>query len=138
MDARVVLRRAGDREPYHRWAYESAALDLALRQAGQSLAEAVGREPQPVTFVVSPGLGDPPSSEVVRRWLELEPSHRFKLDPATDWTDELIAELAATGAVVTADYKAYYSQPRTGRRQTRSSTAGSPRASRRRTSRTRR
>jgi len=95
-------------EPWRRWAYESAALDLALRQAGQSLAEAVGREPQPVKFVVSPGLGKPPSSEVVRRWLELEPGHRFKLDPGSDWTDELIADLADSGAVVTADYKGYY------------------------------
>jgi L-alanine-DL-glutamate epimerase-like enolase superfamily enzyme len=95
-------------EPWRRWAYESAALDLALRQAGQSLAEAVGREPRPVRFVVSPGLGTPPSSEVVRRWLEIEPGHRFKLDPGSDWTDELIAELADTGAVVTADYKGYY------------------------------
>jgi hypothetical protein len=38
---------------YRRWGYESAALDLALRQAGRSLAEALGREPQPVRFVVS-------------------------------------------------------------------------------------
>jgi L-alanine-DL-glutamate epimerase-like enolase superfamily enzyme len=103
------LLQSGQTE-YRRWAFESAALDLALRQAGQSLAEAVGRDPQPVKFVVSPGLGTPPSSEVIRRWLEIEPGHRFKLDPATDWTDDLIAELAATGAVVTADYKAYYSQ----------------------------
>src|SRR5918992_507123 len=28
---------------YRRWAYESAALDLALRQAGLSLADAIGR-----------------------------------------------------------------------------------------------
>jgi hypothetical protein len=95
--------------PHHRWAYESAALDLALRQADTSLAEAVGRDPQPVSFVISPGLGDPPTARTVLRWLELEPSHRFKLDPGANWTDELIAELAATGAVVTADYKAYYS-----------------------------
>ena len=40
------------------------------------------------------------------------PDHRFKLDPASDWTDDLIAELAGTGAVVTADYKAYYSAER--------------------------
>jgi L-alanine-DL-glutamate epimerase-like enolase superfamily enzyme len=98
----------GIEEPWKRWSYESAALDLALRQAGQSLAEAVGREPQSVRFVVSPGLGTPPSSEVVRRWLEIEPGHRFKLDPGSDWTDELIADLADTGAVVTADYKGYY------------------------------
>src|SRR2546429_4760763 len=32
---------------YRRWAYESAALDLSLRQAGKPLHEAVGREPQP-------------------------------------------------------------------------------------------
>jgi hypothetical protein len=95
-------------EPHRRWAYESAALDLALRQTGKSFAEAVGREPRPVAFVVSPGLGDPPSSRVIRRWLELDPSLRFKLDPSSDWSDELIRELAETGAVVTADYKAYY------------------------------
>jgi len=95
-------------DAWRRWAYESAALDLALRQAGTSLAETLGREPRPVAFVISPGLGDPPTSTVVRRWLELDPGHRFKLDPATGWSDELIAELAATGAVVTADYKAYY------------------------------
>jgi hypothetical protein len=95
-------------EPWRRWAYESAALDLALRQAGTTLAAAVGREPKPVSFVISPGLGDPPTSTVVRRWLELDPRHRFKLDPGGDWTDELIAELADTGAIVTADFKAYY------------------------------
>ena len=38
---------------YRRWAFESAALDLALRQAGRSLADALGREPRPVTFVSS-------------------------------------------------------------------------------------
>src|ERR1041385_8259311 len=51
--------------PGKRWSCESAALDLARRQAGQSLAEAVGREPRPVKFVISPGLGTPPSGEVV-------------------------------------------------------------------------
>jgi hypothetical protein len=95
-------------EPHRRWAYESAALDLALRQAGKSFADVVGRESRPVAFVVSPGLGDPPSSRVVCRWLELDPSLRFKLDPAGAWSDELIRELAETGAVVTADLKAYY------------------------------
>ena len=95
-------------DPHRRWAYESAALDLALRQAGTTLAVLVEREPSPVAFVISPGLGEPPTSRVVTRWLELDPRHRFKLDPASDWSDELIGELAATGAVVTADYKAYY------------------------------
>src|SRR5215210_1086801 len=95
-------------EPWRRWSYESAALDLALRQAGKSFAEVVDRAPHPAAFVVSPGLGEPPSSRVIRRWLELDPSLRFKLDPSSDWSDELISELSATGAVVTADLKAYY------------------------------
>ncbi|HYX88881.1 MAG TPA: hypothetical protein VE753_05890 [Gaiellaceae bacterium] len=95
-------------EPHRRWAYESAALDLALRQARQPLAALVGRDPGPVSFVVSPGLGEPPTSRTVRRWLEFDPSLRFKLDPATSWSDDLIAELAATRAVVTADLKAFY------------------------------
>ncbi|MBS1885344.1 MAG: hypothetical protein JSS97_20530, partial [Actinobacteria bacterium] len=38
---------------YRRWAYESAALDLALRQAGTNLAAALGREPRPLHFVSS-------------------------------------------------------------------------------------
>jgi L-alanine-DL-glutamate epimerase-like enolase superfamily enzyme len=97
-------------DPHRRWAYESAALDLALRQASTSLTKVVGRDPQPVAFVVSPGLGDPPTPRTVLRWLELNPNLRFKLDPGSAWTDDLIAELAATHAVVTADYKGFYTE----------------------------
>ena len=52
---------------YRRWAFESAALDLALRQAGLSLGDAVGREPRPITFVVSLRLGEPPATEALPR-----------------------------------------------------------------------
>ena len=93
---------------YRRWAFESAALDLALRQEGRSLGEAVGREASPVSFVVSMGLGSPPSTERVRTWLELYPSLRFKLDASPEWSDELVAELAATGAVDSIDLKGHY------------------------------
>ena len=93
---------------YRRWAFESAALDLALRQAGLGLADAVGREPEPVAFVVSMGLDSPPSTERVRAWLRLYPGLRFKLDANPEWTDELIAELAATGAVDSVDLKGHY------------------------------
>src|SRR5215212_353498 len=47
---------------YRRWGYESAAVDLALRQAGRSFADAVGRTARPLKFVVSLRLGEPPSS----------------------------------------------------------------------------
>ena len=93
---------------YRRWAFESAALDLALRQAGTSLAQALGREPRPVTFVVSLRLGTPPSIEPVRKRLDRYPSLRFKLDPTSDWSDELIAELVETGAVDSVDLKGFY------------------------------
>jgi L-alanine-DL-glutamate epimerase-like enolase superfamily enzyme len=93
---------------YRVWAYESAALDLALRQAGTTLHEALGREPQPVRFVVSLRLGEPPSMQPLRSRLERYPGLRFKLDPTSSWDEELIAQLAATGAVDSVDFKAYY------------------------------
>jgi len=93
---------------YRRWAFESAALDLALRQAGLSLGEAVGREAGPVSFVVSMGLGSPPSTRRVHEWLALYPGLRFKLDANAEWTDALVAELAATGAVDSIDLKGQY------------------------------
>lgn len=93
---------------YRRWAFESAALDLALRQAGLSLAEALGREPRPVRFVVSLRLGEPPSLDGVRRLLDLYPGTRFKLDPTSGWDEELVSELAALGAVDCLDLKGAY------------------------------
>jgi hypothetical protein len=93
---------------YRRWAYESSALDLALRQAGKSLAEALGREARPVTFVVSLRLGKPATIEPVGRRLDLYPDLRFKLDPTSDWSDDLIAELVETGAVDSLDFKGLY------------------------------
>jgi hypothetical protein len=99
---------------YRRWAFESAALDLALRQAGTPLHEVLGREPKPVTFVVSMRLTPPDSDQVstiepVNARLAAYPSLRFKLDPTNDWTDELIAQLAETGAVDSLDLKGFYS-----------------------------
>ena len=99
---------------YRRWAFESAALDLALRQARTTLHEALGRDPKPVNFVVSMRLapmgGDEPSSiEPLRKRLDPYPDLRFKLDPTNDWTDELIAELVETGAVDSLDLKGQYS-----------------------------
>ena len=93
---------------YRRWGFESAALDLALRQAGTTLAEALGREPRPLRFVVSLRLGEPSSLEPVRSLLERYPETRFKLDPVPDWSDELITELAGLGAVDVADLKGQY------------------------------
>jgi L-alanine-DL-glutamate epimerase-like enolase superfamily enzyme len=93
---------------YRLWAYESAALDLALRQAGRPLHEALGREARPVTFVVSMRLGDPPRFEPLGRLLERYPTLRFKLDATADWTPELAARIQATGALDSIDLKGLY------------------------------
>ena len=54
---------------YRRWAFESAALDLALRQSGLSLHDAVGRPARPLNFVASLRLGEPPTLGMVRERL---------------------------------------------------------------------
>ena len=86
---------------YRRWGFESAALDLALRQGGVSLGEAVGRSYRPVRFVVSTRL-DP------REWLAVDPSLEFKLDPTSEWSDAFMREVAATESVRCLDFKSYY------------------------------
>ncbi|HMI69003.1 MAG TPA: hypothetical protein VK510_03340 [Solirubrobacteraceae bacterium] len=99
------------REPsrlYRIWGYQSAALDLALRQARTTLHAALGIEPRPVTFVVSLRLGEPATLDPVARLLERYPSLRFKLDPTKDWTPEIVEALVATGAVDSVDFKGLY------------------------------
>jgi hypothetical protein len=55
---------------YRRWAFEAAALDLALRQAGARFDETVVRTPEPVHFVVSPAPG----------FSHVPPEARLKID----------------------------------------------------------
>jgi hypothetical protein len=102
---------------YRRWAFESAALDLALRQAGKPLHQVLERQPRPVTFVVSMRLAplpeegeepEPSTIEPLTERLDAHPGLRFKLDPTNDWGDELIAQLVDTGAVDSLDLKGQY------------------------------
>jgi hypothetical protein len=86
---------------HRRWAFESAALDLGLRQAGISLGQALGREGRPVRFVVS-------TRAAIEPWLELEPAMEFKLDAEEDWDRASMARLAAFNRVRVIDLKAYY------------------------------
>jgi hypothetical protein len=93
---------------YRRWAFESAALDLALRQAGRSLGEVVERTPRPVAFVASGGLGNPPSTYRLRAFLALYPWLRFKLDARPDWTDDIFDELRELDCIESIDLKGQY------------------------------
>jgi hypothetical protein len=93
---------------WRNWAFESAALDLALTQAGKALHEVLGREPAPLRFVNSLGLGEPPTFDAIAQRLEVHPELRFKLDVTHAWSPELMAEVAATGAVEIVDFKGHY------------------------------
>jgi hypothetical protein len=110
-DRDLFFGRDLDREDfrnYRRWALESAALDLALRQSETSLGTQLGRQYSPVRFVISTRLGDNPTTDRVDEWLAIQPDGEFKLDPTPDWDDELVESLAATGAVRIVDLKGGY------------------------------
>lgn len=103
--------RSGTRD-FRRWAVESAALDLALRQAGVSLGVAWETAYRPVRFVVS-------SASDLHAWLDVDPSLEFKVDFQPDWDREAIDALAGTGRVRIVDLKGHY-------RGTRVETPGDP------------
>jgi hypothetical protein len=88
-------------EGYRRWAFESAALDLALRQNEVGLGEALGRPERPVRFVVS-------TRAAPERWLAVAPELEFKLDAEKDWNRELLRGLRELDRVRVVDLKAYY------------------------------
>jgi hypothetical protein len=88
-------------EGYRRWAFEGAALDLALRQNELGLGAALGRKERPVRFVVS-------TRAAPERWLEVAPELEFKLDAEKDWDRALLERLRELDRVRVVDLKAYY------------------------------
>ncbi|ELY94446.1 hypothetical protein [Natrialba taiwanensis] len=105
---------APDREVfrnYRRWGLESAALDLALRQSETTLASELGRSRDPVRFVTSTRLGEPPTTDRLEQLRERVPDIEFKLDPTTTWDRELVTrvgETVGTDAVQILDLKGQY------------------------------
>ena len=93
---------------YRRWALESAALDLALRQAGVPLHAVLGRSPAPVRFVVSLNLGPAPSCASLLSRRAACSGVRFKLDATSEWGVELLECLAASECVEAVDFKGVY------------------------------
>jgi len=100
-----LSRRLDDFEPlvegYRRWAFESALLDLALRQNELGLGAVLERVEHPVRFVVS-------TRAAPERWLEVAPELEFKLDAETDWDRPLLRQLRELDRVRVVDLKAYY------------------------------
>lgn len=94
-----------DWRDFRRWAFESAALDLALRQGRLGMESAFGVEARPLNFGVSLGLHD---FAAIEQRLAIHSDMRFKLDATPDWSAELCAQLARTGAVDVVDFKGAY------------------------------
>ncbi len=97
--ASALLTPLGD--GYRRWGFESAVLDLALRQAGMTLGALLGLAYRPVRFCMS-------TRQDARTWLAVDSTLEFKLDPEPDWDDTYLDELAAGGRVRVLDLKAHY------------------------------
>jgi L-alanine-DL-glutamate epimerase-like enolase superfamily enzyme len=96
---------------YRRWGVESAALDLALRAADTDLASALGRSFEPVRFVASTRLGEPPTTDRLEALRERVPDLEFKLDPIPAWDADLVAAIESTvgtDAVRILDLKGQY------------------------------
>ena len=98
-EASSVLATFGN--GYRRWGFESAVLDLALRQGRQTLGGVLGLPYRPVRFCMS-------TRDDVRPWLAADPGLEFKLDPELTWDDRYINWLAASGRVRVLDLKAHY------------------------------
>lgn len=105
---------APDREVfrnYRRWALESAAFDLALRQTDVGLEDALERSLEPVRFVTSTRLGDPPTVDRLEQLHEQVPDLEFKLDPTPEWDDAVvdsIQDAVGTDAIQILDLKGQY------------------------------
>jgi len=93
---------------YRRWAFEAAALDLALCQNALTLDRVLRLEPRPPSFVVSMSLPASPAIDPLPSFLRHDPGMRFKLDASGAWDDETVRQLADTGAVDVVDLKGMY------------------------------
>ncbi len=93
---------------YRRWGFEAAALDLALRQNDTDLAEIINRDYDDTRFVVSTRLGEPPSTERLEELISVYPDVEFKLDPTTEWKENLMDEVAAMDKARVFDFKGQY------------------------------
>ena len=89
---------------------EGLALGLALKQADTNLAEALGREYDPVRFVISSQLrgSETPTTDRVAAWLDSHPETELKVDVTAEWTPTLIEDLVTTDTVRILDLKGQY------------------------------
>jgi len=93
-----------------RWGIESAGLDLALRQAGRTLGEALDRSYHSVRFVASLRLENPVSTEPLRAWRAVDSDLGFKLDVVPGWDRAFVEKLSTFDGIHVLDFKAQYAR----------------------------
>ncbi|TQQ81289.1 hypothetical protein EGH24_09195 [Halonotius terrestris] len=93
---------------YRQWGLEAAALDLGLRVADTDFASLVGHTYEPVRFVASTRLGDPPTTDRLDALRRRVPDIEFKLDPTPGWGERLIKTLGETRGIRVLDLKGHY------------------------------
>jgi L-alanine-DL-glutamate epimerase-like enolase superfamily enzyme len=93
-----------------RAALETAAIDLALRQAATDLFALCGVTPSPVRYVLSfERVADPAAR--ARTELAPNPGLELKIDADPAWSDAALASLAALGGVAVLDFKRSGARP---------------------------
>ncbi|WP_424005218.1 hypothetical protein ACOZ4I_17790 (plasmid) [Haloarcula salina] len=102
-------RRLPAKRNFRRWALESAALDLALRQRDTTLADLLGRSYDPVRFVVSPS-NDEQTPAYIERLIDRVPGVELKLNATAEWDPDTIAEIASFDRTRVVDFKSHHDQ----------------------------
>jgi O-succinylbenzoate synthase len=90
--------------PYDRAALEASAIDLALRQAATAPAALLHVEPRALRYVVSFARCDDPVSRA-RDEIARGAGFGLKIDADPDWSDRILAGLAALERVDVLDFK---------------------------------
>lgn len=111
----LIVARAGtvrelvspEADPYAHAALEAALVDLAMRQAGVSLAtiaDARDVAVVPVRYLISFDATLDPAARLAEI-AAVNPGARFKVDVDPEWSDTTVAELAAAEVVEMLDFK---------------------------------
>lgn len=91
-------------DAYDRAAWETAVIDLALRQAATDAFVLCGTTPRPVRYVLSfERVADPAAR--AREELAPNPDLELKVDADPSWSDDTLRDLAALGRVAVLDFK---------------------------------
>lgn len=91
-----------------RWAFESAALNLALKQNSKSIGDFTNIQWVNPSYVVSLRVQSPKEIDRIKSILDILPSQKFKVDATSSWSDQMVYELASLNCISIVDLKGHY------------------------------